>query len=610
MENTGLISKHIILFDKSNESDSLCPRSGIILIKDSIILDVILASTPEDYENLKIIYSEWNLIDYSNFYISPGLIDLNTRTEWEDLSTLSSRALNSGVTTIVVENGYYNSNSSCNIVHCNVYKTLTSIDSMSLETLNSNQIVLKAYLFPPSKNIKSTPNVQEMLNLSKKFKIPLFVDVNLPDPRMVFMASPLRLSEVSERKSSENTHNFTYFASAFSQEVQLSDEEGNASGEDFASTRNEENAKKNPKINNIKQKALNANKKLLNLEANEEVKFESLNKKINELKLNNEDLFKAETSTYGYSHTYPLGQNARKSSEIEPVVVNSPIKSKLSRLSFASISDESVPSPPSSLMVRRRDRIKSITVAPLNTSKTPQSDSSNYNHFLANFPVEWESNGVTKIMDLLSSDSQLHFCGLSSAATFNLIRKAKSHCGKITSEISSVYLSFTSSNVSIGETIFKNNPPIRNLSNNSILWELLNLKAIDVITSGHACIDPNMKLTENFQTALNGISSLGCTLQAVWAGLNKPGMSRQALESKMVKMFESLSLNPAKVLKIEKSRGSISKGKIADLIVWDPWEKYKLAESYWYYSTTPYKDYLLMGRIKQVYFEGKAKLME
>ena len=610
MEETGIISKHIIVFDAPLPIDLISPQSGIILIKGSIIFDLILVSTPEDYEALKTKYSDWNLIDYSDYYISPGLIDLNTRTEWEDLSTLSLRALHSGVTTIVVENGYYNTSTSSHVVHCNVYRALTLVESISLETLTSNQIVLKAYLFPPCKNIKSTSNVQEMLNLSTKHKIPLFVDVNLPDPRMVFMASPLRLSEVSERKSKEDVHNFAYFASAFSQEIQLSDEEENALGEDLPLEKKEEKVKMNPKINNLVQKALSANKKLVNLEGKEEVKFESLNKKINELKLNNEDLFRAEASTYSYASINPSDQNPRKSSEIQPIVVNSPLKSKLSLIPLTNIIADSTPSPPSSLMIRRRQKQNSITVAPVNTSKTPQSDSSNYNHFLANFPIEWETNGVTRIIDLSTPDSQIHFCGVSSAATFNLIRKAKKRSEKITSEIPSVHLSFSSSNIGVGETIFKNTPPIRNPSNNSLLWELLNARAIDVITSGHAYIDPNMKTTESFQTALNGISSLGCTLQSHWSSLNKPGISRQALESKMLKMFELLSFNPAKVLGIEGLRGSIGKGKVADLIVWDPWERFTLKESYWYYTTTPYKNFPLMGRVKQVYFEGKASLVD
>ena len=41
------------------------------------------------------------------------------------------------------------------------------------------------------------------------------------------------------------------------------------------------------------------------------------------------------------------------------------------------------------------------------------------------------------------------------------------------------------------------------------------MKGIDSISSQHASIMPIQKLTGNFQQALNGISSLGCSLQAV-----------------------------------------------------------------------------------------------
>ena len=41
------------------------------------------------------------------------------------------------------------------------------------------------------------------------------------------------------------------------------------------------------------------------------------------------------------------------------------------------------------------------------------------------------------------------------------------------------------------------------------------MKGIDAITSQHAYIKPELKLTGNFQQALNGIASLGFTLQSV-----------------------------------------------------------------------------------------------
>lgn len=634
MVRLALLSKHIVITDNTNNSNPSYPQSGLILIEDSHISDVIIQNDPGEYELLKENYADWNIIDYSDLYISPGLIDLNVRTEWEDLSSLTQQAVLSGVTTVVVEPGYYCNQESHGNLHCDVFKVQIMTDALHAEVDPSFPTVLKAYLFPPAPNVKSVCNLQHTLSMANRYKLPFFIDATLPDPRMLYMASPLRLEEVPDRRVAEK-NSFSYFASAFSQEGKESGEEeddpdddpfpirtGSLPNDSEAIDENElhsHNFGKPPlalnefpqikKIKNFKNEATLS--QLSNI-------YDNLDTRIKQTQLNHEDLFHAETSTYSYSRgaNYESLKKTTSGSKLPGLAElrsnSSEVPKQINHHLLVPNSTEARAASPSpnGIAARLGMRGKTLNLVPINTCKTPTSTpQSDYLHHLANIPVDWETGGVKKVLELLDTNSQVHFCGLSSAYALNLIRQAKFKHPKITSEIIAVNLCFTSLCVEQGNTRFKNNPPVRNSSNNTLLWELVKMKGIDVICSGHASIHPDMKLTENFQTALNGISSIGCCLQAVWFILNKPVLSKQQMEHYIVRLAKWMSLHPAEVLKVGNLRGSIKKGKFADLVVWDPWERYKLGNEYKYSRTSPFLGVDLMGKIKQVYFKGKAKIV-
>ena len=631
MVRLGLLSKHIVVTDKFDDNSYMCPQPGIVLIEDSLIFDVIIQTNAEDLQIVREQFADWNIVDYSDLYILPGMIDINIRTEWEDLQSLTKEALNSGTTCIVVEPGYYRHQESNEALHCDVFKVHLLQDNVFSELDPSFPTVLKAYLFPPAPNVKSISNLQYILQTASRSKYPFFIDATLPDSRMLYMASPLRLEEVSDRKTAEK-NSFSYFASAFSQEGKESDEEEDQGEEDSFPLRTgslpigsqlnhdykislpplendlEESPHEFPMINKSDMKK-RASQRLNNI-------YDGLDIRIKQTTFNHEDLFKAEYSTYSYSgqtcygslkKTYsgndlPGLENLRSFSS-EVTSENNILMLPKSGTGQGSISPGS-----SGIANRINLRGRNLNLAPLDTCKTPTTNSnSDYNHHLANIPVDWETSGVSKVLENLDGNSQVHFSGLSSSVAFNLIRKAKDK-GKITCEIPAVHLCFTSNTVENGNTRFKNNPPIRNSSNNTLLWDLLKMKVIDLVTSSHASITTEMKLTGNFQTAYNGISSLGCTISSLWYILNKPVSTKQQLEHYIVRLAKWTSLHPAEVLKVSHQRGSIKKGKFADLVIWDPWEKYKLSQDYKYYSTSPFVGVDLLGKVKQVYFKGKAKL--
>ncbi|OMJ93165.1 hypothetical protein SteCoe_3987 [Stentor coeruleus] len=630
MVKLGLVSKHIVLTDNDQSTNHRLPQIGIILVENEIIYDIIIIKDQTLIPSLFRDYKDWNPVDYSDFYISPGIIDTSARTEWESLSDLTKQALTGGVTLIAVEEGYYKRmDPDQNNLHCDVFPIEVVNEETNFENINPQVSGLKIYLFPPAPQVKSVSHLEFVLGKAEKINLPLIVDATLPDPRMLYMASPLRLEEVDNRETAEKG-SFLNFASAFPQEVVKSPTESDESSEEDepilrggslptgTETFNPMIRVEPPKsgeIRNSRDDMPDFSKlsiKLAEQKCSEENKtakkaclniYDDLNTRIKNSQLNHEDLIKVEAMTYvnsGSTSYEPL----KKTNSFSKFPLDLP-----NLLSNTDTRGSKSPTPSTgstSFSSRISSRPNSFTLKPLVTKTEQKIDVvCDYSHHLANYPVDWETMGVKKIIECLKTNNQVHFTGLSSASALNIIRQEKKNHKRITCEISALNLCFNSACVKPGDTKFKNNPPVRNSANSNLLWDLLKMKGIDNISSCHAFINGNQKLTSNFQTALNGVATLGCTLSSVWFILNKPVSSHDQLEHYIVRLAKWMSMHPAQILGISEYRGSIAKGKLADFIIWNPNEKYRIFPDNPYYVTSPFAGQDLLGKIKKVYLRGK-----
>lgn len=635
MVRLGLVSKHIVLTEHLHSENHRYPQMGIILIEDERIYDVVIIKDENQIPMLWDFYRDWNPVDYLEYYISPGLIDISARTEWESLSCLTQQALAGGVTLVAVEQGYYKQffPDSSNL-HCDVFPIEVINEETHLETLGRHVCGLKIYLFPPAPQIKSVSHLDHVLRQAEKSHLPVIIDATLPDPRMLYMASPLRLEQVDNRETAEKG-NFSNFASAFPQELVKSPSDSQESSEEDSPILRGGSlpTATGPYINSItmedsvksagtrlKDETPDINKisleigKGMDLEECKSPKrtfkpcqniYDDLNTRIKNTQLNHEDLIKVEAMTYANSGATSYEPPKKTQSftqlnlsfELPPLIMSSSENQYKDTLPCKS---------PTSFVSRMSNRPQSFTVKPLIIKSEPKVDVvCDYSHHLANYPADWETLGVKRVLECLGENMQVHFVGLSSASALNLIRQGRSKYRRITCEVSATNLCFTSSCVKPGDTRFKNNPPVRNSANSNLLWDLMKMKGIDSISSGHAYIDSSKKLTSNFQTALNGISCLGCTLQSVWFILNKPVSSNDQLEHYIVRLAKWMSLHPAQILGISEYRGSIAKGKLADFVIWSPREKYRLMPDYYYFATCPFVGQDLLGKIKKVYLRGR-----
>lgn len=635
MVKFGIYSKHLVLSEYM-DTKPRHPQIGLILIEDDIIQDVILTDSTS-FLKLQEKYQEWALQDYSDLYISPGIIDINTRLEWDTYDKLTLEAVKGGVTLIYAESGYYNpftewENLYCDLAHVKVVDETTRFD-----LLDNNISALKGYLFPPASTIKSISNLEYVLGAAQRCGLPLMIDPTMPDPRMLYMASPLRLEKLEERYNTDViSSGSTVFAAAFPESMDKSSSEDH-SIESLSSSQEDSDEDNGQPIKSISlqaseiknlifhKRSISDEKKENHIQERfatgivineEEEKLEStpkpqvsgrsrkssydiysdLDVRIKASQNNIEDLCLAEKSTYSFA-----GQTSFLSVDIPK---------KSSSLSSISIQVES---PQLHLISERCEtegtlphRRRNIRPMPIQIKADAKPDvSKDYNYYLANCPEHWEICGVEKVLENVKSSSKIHFSNLSSAAAINRVRQFRHKCQNLTCEIAAVQLFFYSSMIKIADTRFKNSPPIRNHGNCNLLWDLLKMKGIDCICSQHASLAPASKLCGNFQQSFSGISSIGCTLASIWQMLNIPVNHHDQLEHYIVRLAKWLSLYPAKIMGIDNKRGKIDKGRYADLIVWDPRKKHIINQGYCYYMTCPLVTADLLGKIHKVYVRGR-----
>jgi allantoinase len=106
--------------------------------------------------------------------------------------------------------------------------------------------------------------------------------------------------------------------------------------------------------------------------------------------------------------------------------------------------------------------------------------------------------------------------------------------------------------------------------------------------------------TGDFARAWGGIASLQLLLPVMWHQSNR-------YEMPVTRLVECLSSAPAKLLGLEKQKGSIEPGKLADLVVFDPdtvWSV-KASQLFHRHKTTPYDGVELQGRVVRTYLRGE-----
>ena len=148
--------------------------------------------------------------------------------------------------------------------------------------------------------------------------------------------------------------------------------------------------------------------------------------------------------------------------------------------------------------------------------KNPKS----YQDYLQSRPQHWETNAIDLALEIQEKyDIKVHIVHLSASEGIERIKKRKQHTNKLTVETCSHYLYFNAEKIPDASPIYKCAPPIREASNNDLLWKYLLDDGFDFITSDHSPAPPGRKQLESgdFFQAWGGISGLQFTLPILYS---------------------------------------------------------------------------------------------
>jgi len=198
--------------------------------------------------------------------------------------------------------------------------------------------------------------------------------------------------------------------------------------------------------------------------------------------------------------------------------------------------------------------------------------------------------------------THIHIVHLSSADALPALQKAKENGLAVTAETCPHYLSFAAEEVPDGATQFKCAPPIRERENREQLWKALGDGLIDFVATDHSPCPPEMKSTAtgDFLKAWGGISSLQVSLPVMWTRLQQRGHSLGHLVNWMC-------YAPARLAGLHARKGQIAAGYDADLVIWDPDEKFRVEPSQLHHrhKLTPYAAEVLHGAVRTTFVRGQ-----
>ncbi len=190
-----------------------------------------------------------------------------------------------------------------------------------------------------------------------------------------------------------------------------------------------------------------------------------------------------------------------------------------------------------------------------------------------------------------------HICHISTRTSKNMIRDAKKRGVKITCETCPHYFTFTVDEVLKSGANAKMNPPLREEKDRQAIIEGLKEGTIDAIITDHAPHSEAEKDKE-LSKAPNGIIGFETALSAEIMNLVDTG------DLSYLDLVKVISYNPARLLKID--RGTIEEGKVADITIFDPNERYIYTKNMIVSKSknTPFIGKELKGKVKYTIVNG------
>ncbi len=180
---------------------------------------------------------------------------------------------------------------------------------------------------------------------------------------------------------------------------------------------------------------------------------------------------------------------------------------------------------------------------------------------LAGWPAVAEEAIIARDIALAKLlDVPIHFAHISTAGSVQLVAQGKANGVKVTAEVTPHHLYFSEQKCESYDPIYKVNPPLRSITDQAALLEGLLSGVIDCVATDHAPHPVESKEGE-FAKAAFGMLGLQSALGAITTVLEK----NHKIDWK--KLFEIMSINPAKLAGYSQHGGEIDSGKPANLVL-------------------------------------------
>ena len=163
---------------------------------------------------------------------------------------------------------------------------------------------------------------------------------------------------------------------------------------------------------------------------------------------------------------------------------------------------------------------------------------------------------------------RLHLCHCSTKDSIKMLGLAKEEGLDVTGEVCPHHFILSTDDITKDDGNYKMNPPLRSREDVEAIKEGLRNGTVDVIATDHA---PHAEAEKNrsMKLAAFGIVGLETSAALTYTELVEKGIITP------MQMTEKMSWNPAKILGLH-DRGSVSEGKIADVVIFDPEKEYTI----------------------------------
>ena len=200
----------------------------------------------------------------------------------------------------------------------------------------------------------------------------------------------------------------------------------------------------------------------------------------------------------------------------------------------------------------------------------------------------------------LETGAAMNVQHISTKEGVDLVRQGKAQGGAVWAEATPHHIALTEEAAIAHGTLAKMSPPLRTEEDRQAIIQGLVDGAIDLIATDHAPHSVEEK-SKAITDAPSGIIGLETSLALCVTHLVKAGHMNHA------QLMEKMSYNPARLYHLEESRGHISVGADADLVLYDPKEEWTVGVTFASKAVnSPFIGAKLTGRVNYTICGGKV----